>query len=92
LIKNSLTTIGKNIDKALDYIGWTIEQLALESKISKKTILSWMHDPNVRPHPPNLRAVANVLSAEIGRRLLPGELKDPNFEITKLPVNQQHKR
>jgi transcriptional regulator with XRE-family HTH domain len=76
-----LTVLGRNIRQCLDYIPWTVEQLARESGVSLRTISRWMNHGKRTPRPSYLDDVAKALHRGTGRVITHRDLRDAQFDI-----------
>jgi ribosome-binding protein aMBF1 (putative translation factor) len=71
---NGTTAIGRNIDRLRKECGWSLDKLAKETGIDKKSILSHVNR-GARPIPRILREYAQAFSKELGRRITAPDLE-----------------
>ena len=69
-----VTAIGPNIDRLRKECGWSLDQLAKETGIDKKSVLSHVNK-GVRPIPRILMEYAQAFSRALGRKITAPELE-----------------
>jgi DNA-binding XRE family transcriptional regulator len=72
---NGATTIGRNIDTLRKECGWSLDKLAKETGIDKKSILSHVNK-GVRPIPRILREYAQAFSKALERKIIAPDLEE----------------
>jgi hypothetical protein len=71
---NADTAIGRNIDRLRKECGWSLDKLAKETGIDKKSILSHLNK-GTRPVPRILKEYAQAFSKELGRTIIAPDLE-----------------
>jgi len=80
-----LTVLGRNIRECLDYLAWTVEQLAQCCPVSKRTISRWSTNPAHNARPSYVSEVAKALQSATGKKITHRDLLDSRFDVYSAP-------
>jgi len=80
-----VTVLGRNIRQCLDYVPWTVEQLAYACRVSKRTISRWSANPKHNAKLSYINEVAKALQIATNKKITHRDLVDSQFEIYSAP-------
>lgn len=79
------TTLGRNIRACMDFVPWTMRDLAEHSKVSLRTLSAWTNHAKRKPKLSYVKSVADALSQATGRRITHLDLLNEHFDIVSAP-------